>query len=128
MENLTFGIANGGKGLRLYTDSMWDEHLEQLDNLKYFNQNHLQLMRTWSRVLAEVNIDSAGRILLPKRVKELFGLDSELAFNCMLDVVELKSKEVYEREFFGTDYQAMSQTSNAVMGGKDDVTGTIDNL
>jgi|GEM_PF-3210486 len=121
VKTLTFGVSRKGDCLRMFTDKMWSEHMAGLMRLRGANKNHDMVMRVFGKVLAEVSIDSSGRILIPKRVKEMYGLLSEVVFATYTDNVELKTQALFDEEWANVDFAMLSNILDESLGGVDDV-------
>jgi len=121
VKALTFGVARGGKCLRVFTDKMWSEHMAGLMRLRGANKNHDMLMRVFGKVLAEVSIDTAGRVLIPKRVKGMYDLVSEVVFATYTDNIELKTQTLFDEEWANVDFDMLNDMLDESLGGADDV-------
>ncbi len=86
--------------LILYPENIWNRLVERtLRKLNPYNAEHDQFRRVFFRDVVELEFDSAGRILLPRRFLEVLNLDagsgSEVVLAGQGDWVELMSKERY---------------------------------
>ena len=86
--------------LILYPENIWTHLVERtLRRLNPYNALHDQFRRDFFRDVVELEFDSAGRILLPRRFLEFLHLDPGAGGEVVLagqgDWVELMSKERY---------------------------------
>lgn len=90
--------------LVLYPEKTWNEQLDQLrNNLDRWNVKHQMIFRQFVADVEELNIDSNGRILLPKRYMTMAGIEQEVRFIGMYDTIEIWAKEKVETPFMQPD-------------------------
>jgi MraZ protein len=103
-EDNAFVISRGmGKMLSLYTKAAWEKFDAKLSSLNDFNPNVANFVRVMRGGATEVQLDSAGRMLVPKPLQVHAGLDKDLVFSAMGDKVEIWDKDTY--------YNHIAQTS-----------------
>ena len=86
--------------LVLYPFSSWNEQLDLLrSRLDKWNSKHQMIFRQFVADVEELNIDSNGRILLPKRYLNIAGIKQEVRFIGMDDTIEIWAKEKVEKPF-----------------------------
>ena len=86
--------------LVLYPEKSWNEQLDLLrSRLDKWNSKHQMIFRQFVADVEELNIDSNGRILLPKRYLNLAGIKQEVRFIGMDDTIEIWAKEKVEKPF-----------------------------
>jgi MraZ protein len=107
------------KSLVLYPENVWDQLVKRtLKQLNPYNAKHDLFRRDLFRDVVELEFDSSGRILLPKRFLEILQINSEDGGEVVLagqgDRVELMSKSLY----LGTELDGEERKSLAedVMG------------
>lgn len=62
------------KCLCVYTEMQWTQIISDLrSRLNLYDRQHVQLLREYQRYTAQVDIDSVGRILIPRRLLSLVG-------------------------------------------------------
>ena len=86
--------------LVLYPFSSWNEQLDLLrSRLDKWNSKHQMIFRQFVADVEELNIDSNGRILLPKRYLNIAGIKQEVRFIGMDDTIEIWAKEKLDKPF-----------------------------
>lgn len=93
-------VINRGfdKCLTLYTRKSWEKESEKLDGLNDFNRKDRRFKRLFSSGATEINIDSASRILIPKKLALYAEIQAEVVFYAYADKIEIWSKEIYEEQ------------------------------
>lgn len=86
--------------LVLYPEESWNKQLDALrTRLDRWNAHHQMIFRQFVADVEEVNIDSNGRILIPKRYMKMAGIEQEVRFIGMDDTIEIWAKEKLEQPF-----------------------------
>ena len=86
--------------LVLYPEESWNEQLNTLRiKLDRWNSQHQMIFRQFVADVEEINIDSNGRILIPKRYLKMAGIIQEVRFIGMDDTIEIWAKEKLEQPF-----------------------------
>ncbi len=76
--------------LTLYPESSWDEMMAVLrSRVNRWNPRHQLLLRQFLSDVEMVNLDSSGRILIPKRLLEWAGISDTVRFIGMGDCIEM---------------------------------------
>jgi MraZ protein len=112
-------VLNRGfeKCLSLYTAKSWKPLFSDLSKLNDFDPKVRQFKRYFLNGATEVELDKAGRILLPKNLMEYAGLDKEIVLVSAIDKIEIWDKIKYQ-EFFETfSPEEFSNLAKEVMGG-----------
>ena len=84
--------------LTLYVLSEWEKLSPQLDEMSAFNPKVQKFKRLFLDGINLLEVDSAGRILIPKPLQEYAGLNKEIIFWAQGNKVEIwdkASKEAY---------------------------------
>jgi MraZ protein len=85
------------KCLVLYPIKEWQEQVEILNKkINPYNREHNKFLREFHRGKAELSIDNAGRILIPKRLLEIIGESSDLILAGLESKIEIWDKATYE--------------------------------
>ena len=66
----------------------------------------------------EVEIDSAGRLLLPPNLREYAGLEKDVVLTSGVDKIEIWSKASYQEFFDNYSPTQFSSLAQKVMGGE----------
>lgn len=105
--------------LVLYTSDEWErQNLLIRSRTNPFNKEHNRFLRGFSRGTAEVIFDGSSRILIPKRLFEVIGVDKEIVLSGQDSKIEIWSKQAYdgleedENEFAGLAEQIMQLPKN----------------
>ena len=86
--------------LVLYPEDSWNKQLDALrSRLDRWNAQHQMIFRQFVADVEEINIDSNGRILIPKRYMKMAGIEQEVRFIGMDDTIEIWAKEKLEQPF-----------------------------
>ncbi len=84
--------------LVLYPINEWQEQVELLNKkINPYNREHNKFLREFHRGKAELNIDTAGRILIPKRLLEIIGESTDLVLAGLETKIEIWNKEAFEK-------------------------------
>ena len=84
--------------LVLYPEESWNKQLDALrTRLDRWNAHHQMIFRQFVADVEEINIDSNGRILIPKRYMKMAGIEAEVRFIGMDDTIEIWAKEKLEQ-------------------------------
>lgn len=81
--------------LTLYPLDTWNEIAAQVDKLSDFKPKVREFKRLFRNGASYVDVDSAGRVLIPKMLLEHAGISKELVFTAQGDKVELWDKDTY---------------------------------
>lgn len=90
---MTRGLDNC---LFVYSESAWERVAAKLDQLSFAQADTRGFNRFILSGAAEVEIDSAGRVLIPDHQKEFAGLKKEIVFAGVSDRVEIWDKEQWK--------------------------------
>ena len=86
--------------LVIYPEESWNEQLNLLrSRLDKWNAKHQMIFRQFVADVEELNIDSNGRILLPKRYMNMACINQKVRFIGMDDTIEIWAKEKVEKPF-----------------------------
>ncbi len=79
--------------LYVYTSSQWEAVYKKLSTLPSTNKDARMFQRMMLSKAAEVDLDSQGRILIPRTLIDLAGLEKECLIVGMANHLEIWSKE-----------------------------------
>jgi MraZ protein len=115
-ENTRFVINRGfEKCLTLYPVKSWEPLFEKISSLNEFDPNVRGFRRYFLNGATEVELDSAGRILLPPNLKEYAGLEKDIVLASAVDKIEIWSSENYKKFFESYSSQDFSSLAKQVM-------------
>ena len=84
--------------LLLYPGTVWEKEIEFLRNrLNKWNKDQQQIFRQFVLDAERIEMDSSGRILMPKRYMQMADIDVEVSFLGVDSVIEIWSKENLEK-------------------------------
>lgn len=103
---ITRGLDNC---LFVYSRSSWERVAAKLQELSFAQADTRGFSRFLLSGAAEVEVDAAGRILIPEHQKQFAGLDKEVVFAGVSDRVE-----VWDKEKWGAYKSAIEQNADAL--------------
>src|SRR6185312_13009593 len=112
-------VLNRGfeKCLSLYTSKSWKPLFTNLGNLNDFDPKVRQFKRYFLNGATQVELDSAGRLLLPKNLMEYAGLERDIVLVSAIDKLEIWDKNKYQQFFETFSPEAFSDLAKDVMAG-----------
>ncbi len=104
------------KCLILYPMKEWERQNEIIrSKVNPYNKEHNQFLRGFYRGTAQIELDANNRLLIPKRLTDLVGIDRELVFAGQDGRIEIWASDLYERvEPNDDDFAALAEK---IMGG-----------
>ncbi len=111
-------VVNRGfeKNLVVYTRQEWNKIMEKLSQLNSFDKKNREFIRQFSRGASELNLDAAGRVLIPKSLAAYAGISTEVVLSCQISKIEIWDKKLYEAQWQDdVDFSALAEE---VMGEK----------
>jgi len=86
------------KCLIVYPMDEWDRQMNIIrSKINPYNKEHNRFLREFSRGVAEVVIDNANRLLIPKRLLDLVGIEKEIVLAGQMGKIEMWDKNVYDQ-------------------------------
>lgn len=119
-EKHSFVINRGfEKCLMLYPDAVWKQISDEVNALNLYNKKNRDFVRYFYRGAQELLLDSADRILIPKRLLEYAGIEKDLILSAYNGRIEIWAKDEYDTmlDQEPTDFSDLA----------DDVLGKLDN-
>jgi MraZ protein len=118
----TFVVNRGfDKCLTLYPLYSWNPIIEQIAAKSDFDANVRNFRRAFMAGATTVELDSAGRLLLPPSLKEWAGMGKDIILNGALNKVEIWDAKKYQEFFDDISTDTFSHLANVVMGGSNDL-------
>ncbi len=110
-------VMNRGmeKHLCLYTKGNWDLIIKNISKLNDFDPNVRSFRRLFLAGATEVEIDSAGRLLMPSVLKEYANLSKDIILSCALHKVEIWDSIIYKKFFEQEISEEFSRLAAEVM-------------
>lgn len=88
----------------VYLQGEWERLVERLrERISSFNNEHVRFMRAFFRGVMVVEMDGNGRILIPRKMMDEVGVDSEVVMIGLDTKIEIWSVEKYERSVMEKD-------------------------
>jgi len=113
------------KCLVLYTMDLWDETLARLNKLNRFNKDNDTFIRLFNNGAILVEVDTANRILLPKRLSEYAGIQSDIIMSSNLNKIEIWAENKFDQVVTEFDTDSFSLLAEKVMGSLGNDAGDI---
>ena len=99
-ENTRFVINRGfEKCLTLYPHKSWDPLYTRISALNDFDPKVREFRRYFLNGATEVELDSAGRILLPFNLKEYANLEKDIVLASAVEKIEIWNTDNYKKFF-----------------------------
>lgn len=118
-ESAAFVLNRGfEKCLSLYTYDSWNPLFNKLSQLNDFDPEVRKFKRYFLNGATPVELDTAGRILLPKNLMEYAGLEKEIVLVSAIDKIEIWDKAKYQQFFESFSPESFSDLAKEVMGSK----------
>lgn len=87
------------KSLELYTKARWSKEVDRLvKNLNPYKKEHRAIIRNTLAGVRDLELDAAGRLLIPKDLLTFAGIIDEVVIAGALSHLEIWSKDNYESE------------------------------
>lgn len=102
--------------LTVYPINTWNAIAEKINRLNDFKQNERDFKRLFLNGATIVDLDSAGRMLLPKPLQEYAGVKKDMVFSAQGNKVELWDKDTYY-DYIRSKAQDFSSLASEVAGG-----------
>ena len=114
-ETGSFFINRGfERCLTLYPMKNWEPIFEEISNKNDFDAKVREFRRYFLNGIT-VDMDSAGRLLLPKNLVDFAGIKTDVVLHCRLHKIEVWAKEAYDQLWEEEDDQ-FPQLATEVMG------------
>src|SRR5436190_15499354 len=119
-EGATQFVLNRGfeKCLTLYPIQSWEPIFSEISKLNDFDPKVREFRRYFLNGATQVELDSAGRLLLPKNLSEHAGLEKDIVLVSAVNKIEIWDKSKYKQFFETFTPQSFSDLANEVMNRK----------
>lgn len=122
-EDLSFVINRGfEKCLSMYPKSSWDILFDKISGLNDFDPKVRMFRRQFLGGATQIELDSAGRVLLPSVLREYAGLKKTIVLTSGVNKIEIWDAEEYRKTLENFSAEDFSNIANQVMGNS----GSID--
>lgn len=95
--SLAFVVNRGfEKCLMLYPEPVWDKITNEINQLNLYNKKNRDFVRYFYRGAQKLEMDSADRILITKRLLEYAAIDKDVILSAYNDRIEIWAKDQYD--------------------------------
>ncbi len=82
--------------LELYPMSEWNELMQKMNRKNRFKKKNNDFIRRFTAGVKLVEIDGNGRLLIPKNLMAVAGIDREVVLSSAINIIEIWDKDAYE--------------------------------
>tara|TARA_A100001011_G_scaffold202865_1_gene211272 strand:- start:3057 stop:3521 length:465 start_codon:yes stop_codon:yes gene_type:complete len=107
------------KCLEIFPLHEWDETMIGINKLNRFTKKNNDFIRRFTAGLKHIELDNAGRILIPKDLINFSHFKKNIVMSTALNIIELWDKEMYENTIndLSVDFAKLTEE---VMGNDND--------
>ena len=104
--------------LELYPMKEWNLMMEKINTLNRFKKKNNDFIRRFTAGVKFVELDVAGRVLIPKDLSEFAGIKKQVVMSSSVNIIEIWDKEKYEKAIddAADDFADLAEE---VMGNRD---------
>ena len=106
--------------LSLYPVKSWKPLYSKISELNQFDPKVRKFTREFLNGATELQLDNAGRLLLPKSLMDYAGLGKDIVLVSAVNKIEIWDKNKYKEFFDNFSPEAFSDLASIVMGGSDE--------
>ncbi len=105
--------------LEMYPMAEWNALMEKMGALNRFNRKNNDFIRRFTAGVKMVELDAAGRLLIPKDLMAFAGIEKEIVISSAINIVEIWDKDKYEKAIddAASDFADLAEE---VMGNKNE--------
>jgi len=102
--------------LELYPMYEWNAVMAKVNKLNRFVKKNNDFIRRFTAGVKIVEMDTSGRILIPRDLHSFAGIDNEIVLSTSVNIIEIWDKDKYERviDDAAVDFADLAEE---VMGG-----------
>jgi MraZ protein len=110
------------KCLELYTIDEWNAIVKDVNKLNRFKKKNVDFIRMFNAGVKPIELDSAGRLLLPKDLMTYAGLSKNLVMSAAVNMIEIWDKDRYEQAINdpSVDFGDLAEDVMGSMGNRND--------
>ncbi|MGY0391718.1 division/cell wall cluster transcriptional repressor MraZ [Bizionia sp. KMM 8389] len=105
--------------LELYPMSEWEVLMQKINKLNRFKKKNNDFIRRFTAGVKIVEVDAAGRLLIPKDLVIFGGISKEIVMSSAVNIVEIWDKDKYEQAIDDATGD-FADLAEEVMGQDDD--------
>ncbi len=83
--------------LELYPIDEWNKLMQKINKLNRFKKKNNDFIRRFTAGVKVVEVDAAGRLLIPKDLVEFAKINKEVVLSSAINIIEVWDKESYEK-------------------------------
>ena len=113
----THFVLNRGfeKCLTLYPQQSWKPIFKEISQLNDFDPKVREFRRYFLNGATQIELDTAGRLLLPKNLMEYASLEKDIVLVSAVNKIEIWDKNKYQQFFDAISPESFSKLANEVM-------------
>ncbi len=101
----------------------WEKMMNKLNKLNRFVKKNNDFIRAFTAGVRVVEMDAAGRVLIPKDLAVFGGIEGEVVLSSAVNIVEIWNKERYEASVNVSDEDFASLAEDVMGNIMDDEDG-----
>lgn len=105
--------------LELYPISEWEELISKVNSLNRFKKKNNDFIRRFTAGVKFVELDSNGRLLIPKDLIEFSNIKREIVLSSSVNIIEIWDKDSYESSIVDSR-DDFAKLAEEVMGEDDE--------
>ncbi|WP_106791475.1 division/cell wall cluster transcriptional repressor MraZ [Aquimarina sp. Aq78] len=106
--------------LELYPMAEWNLLMQKINKLNRFKKKNNDFIRKFTAGVKVVEIDAAGRLLIPKDLIGFAGITKDLVLSSAVNIIEIWDKDQYEKAIDDTAVD-FADLAEEVMGFDDEI-------
>jgi len=104
--------------LELYPMQEWNVLMQKINGLNRFKKKNNDFIRKFQAGVKMVEVDSNGRLLIPKDLVAFAGISKEIVLSSAVNIIEIWDKDKYENNIDETS-DDFAELAEEVMGNDD---------
>jgi MraZ protein len=105
--------------LELYPMDEWNLLMEKMNKKNRFKKKNNDFIRRFSAGVKPIEIDGTGRLLIPKNLVSIAGINKEVVLSSAINIIEIWDKDSYEKVLDETA-ENFAELAEEVMGDDGD--------
>ena len=105
--------------LELYPMDEWNLLMEKMNKKNRFKKKNNDFIRRFSAGVKPLEIDGTGRLLIPKNLVSVAGINKEVVLSSAINIIEIWDKDSYEKVIDETA-ENFAELAEEVMGDDGD--------
>ncbi|NER09342.1 MraZ protein [Muriicola jejuensis] len=105
--------------LELYPMEEWNLLMQKMNRKNRFKKKNNDFIRRFSAGVKPVEVDATGRLLIPKNLIAVAGINKEVVLSSAINIIEIWDKDSYEKVLDETA-ENFAELAEEVMGDDGD--------